>query len=348
VAKISTVDESTTADQHNTGKELLDEKLQLSKPSNDDAITGNDAATTNPTLINLLLEDDYTLERVALALMLSFLLSQPHREKIVGNKSLVSALIAIVQTESLVDLHYEAIELIAAFTSYALDSPSLLVELFTSVIERQTRLFQESSDNDRSTSSKQMTALAVAGMQNLFCAAINDDLKVKGIVASSNLFSFLVDSLYVGPKSRRLALTLADGLLFSNLTSLFLVANNETRDIGGKLLSTRHISSMLRFIMMASGAVSSIVLAVRNEGSDYFDAALEFCLIELSKVTNETSQMQMEKSLVSLIEEIEPSSGAFIHCLEQLSSEKLFGGASRVIAMKVLSALRCFMGSIII
>jgi hypothetical protein len=100
--------------------------------------------------------------------------------------------------------------------------------------------------------------------------------------------------------------------------------------------------------MMASGAVSTIVLAVRNEGSDYFDAALEFCLIELSKVTNETSQMQMEKSLVSLIEEIEPSSDAFIHCLEQLSSEKLFGGASRVIAMKVLSALRCFMGSIII
>jgi hypothetical protein len=93
--------------------------------------------------------------------------------------------------------------------------------------------------------------------------------------------------------------------------------------------------------MMASGADSRVVIPT-NEVSHYLDAAMEFCLLSLSYIFNETFQKKMEIPLNLLISDVESSQGVFMRCLEHLSSEKLCGGVSHVIAIKLLSEIRSF------
>jgi hypothetical protein len=284
-------------------------------------------------------EGDFSLGRAIFSLMLAFLPSKPHRSHL-ANDNLINAIIELVLEESATffDVQCDAVELIESFTKYSLHSRDLFATSLVSVIEKQTKVIQGTRDIHQLFVSKKIVSSAASGLQNLLCTAINDDLKVKAIAVSSDLFVYLVDSLFVGPKSKRLAVKLEDGMLVSNLTSLFLLANcnEELRHV---LLSSRHVSSMLRLIMMASGIDSSIVLA-SNEGSDYLDSAMEFCLISLSYMANESSQSKMENQLVELIQNVEHSPGAFVYSLEHLSSEKSFGGALRVIAMKLLTDIQ--------
>ena len=293
---------------------------------------------------NLLIDDDFTLERAALSLMHPFLASKAHREKVITNDQLVKAVIALAQKESpaIVDLRCDAMELTVALTRHVIQSSDSIAEFLISMIETQTKVLKGSRDMNELSSSKKIAALSVSGLQNLICIIIDDDLRNKAIHASSDLFVYLVDSLYVGPKSKR-AVSLSDGILLEHLTSLFLSTNgnSEARKI---LSSDHHISSMIRFIVMASGAESSFVLAT-GEGSDYFDAALELCILCLSYMANGLSPShrsmnpqtsQTEKPLVLLIKEVEPHPGVFSRCIEHLSDDKLFSGASRVAAKKLI------------
>ena len=290
----------------------------------------------------LLLDSDFSLEQAALSLMSSFISSKSHRQQIMNDQILIDAVVELAQADSslpsLLDVQCDAIDFLVCLTKYILHSPDLILEVLISVVEEQTQVLKGSRNTDQFCSSKKIAASAVSGLQNLFCTSINDDLRVKSILAGSEMFVYLVDSLYVGPKIHRLSLGLTDGILFSNVTSLFLLAsgNEKTQRV---LLSTRHVSSLIRLIMMTSGAVVNCVLAT-SEGSDHFDAAMEFSLLSLSYITNETCQIKMERPLnISTIQNIEPSPGAFLHCLKHLTSEKMFGGTSRIIAMKLLSDL---------
>eukprot|EP00956_Cyclotella_meneghiniana_P036330 scaffold124235_cov22-Cyclotella_meneghiniana.AAC.1 len=290
----------------------------------------------------LLLDSDFSLEQAALSLMSSFISSKSHRQQIMNDQILIDAVVELAQADSslpsLLDVQCDAIDFLVCLTKYILHSPDLILEVLISVVEEQTQVLKGSRNTNQYSKSKKIAASAVFGMQNLFCTPINDDLRVKSILAGSEMFVYLVDSLYVGPKIHRLSLGLTDGILFSNVTSLFLLAsgNEKTQRV---LLSTRHVSSLIRLIMMTSGAVVNCVLAT-SEGSDHFDAAMEFSLLSLSYITNETCQIKMERPLnISTIQNIEPSPGAFLHCLKHLTSEKMFGGTSRIIAMKLLSDL---------
>lgn len=290
----------------------------------------------------LLLDDDVSLEQAALSLMCSFISSKPHRQQIT-NQIFIDAVIELVQADSssLLYVQCDGLDLLVGLTKYILHSPELILEVLISVVKTQTEVLQGSRHTNQYHISKKLAATAISGLQNLFCTPINDDLRVKSILAGSEIFIYLVDSLYVGPKIHRLSLGMTDGILFSNVTSLFLLAsgNEKTRSI---LLSTRHVSSMIRLIMMTSGAVVNCVLAT-SEGSDHFDATMEFSLLCLSYITNETCQNMMERPLnISTIQDIEPSPGVFLHCLQHLTSEKMFGGTSRIIAMKLLSDMHHF------
>ena len=288
---------------------------------------------------DLLIGGDFTLERAAFSLMRSFLVSKVHLEKVIANDNLIEAIIALVQSESIVDFHfrYGAMELIVALTRHGIQSSESIAGFFIFVINTQTTVLRGSRNMNDLTSSKKLAALTVSGLQNLLCNGIDGDLSIKAMDASSNLFVYIVDSLYVGPKSKRLAVSPSDGILLANLASLFLSMNGNS--VARKILSSkRHISSTIRFIVMASGAESSFVLA-SGEGSDHIHAALELCLFYLSYAVNGLSQTA-EKPLVSLIQEVEPHPGVFLHCLEYLSDEKMFGGALRLVAMKLVIEIR--------
>jgi hypothetical protein len=299
-------------------------------------ICGTDVLT--PSTWETIVEGDFTLVRAVLSMILAYLPSKSHRSHLANDIS-INAIIALFQEDSAIciDFQFGAVELIESFTKYSLCEHAHIASSLVSVIGQQTEVLQNTREVQRLFMSKKIASSAASGLQNLF-TAINDDLKVKAIAVSSDLFVYIVDSLFVGPKSKRLAVSLEDGILVSRLTSFFLLAigSAEFRQV---LLSIRHLSSMLRFIMMTSGIDSSIVLA-SNEGSDYLDSAMELCLVSLSYMTNESFQSQMERPLSMLIEDVEPSPGAFMHSLEHLSSEKSFGGALRVVGMKLLSDIR--------
>lgn len=285
---------------------------------------------------SFIIEDDLSLEHTALSLMISFLSSKPHRATLINDCCLMDALIAVIQAESpaLVDFQYKSLKLLGSCANYTINCVCSVAELFISVIEHQKKVLQASRDLSRLSNSKRMTALAVSGLQAVFCTSIGDDLKVRSINACSGLFIYAVDSLYVGSRVQRNTLSLADGEMFCNLTSLFLLANgNAMTHI--TILSGRHVSSIFRFILMASGLDGTVGIT-KNEGAEYFDAAMEYSLLFLSYAMNEASQMLLGKSYALLIQEVEPSPGAFARCLEYISSGK-FGGASRLASRRLSS-----------
>eukprot|EP00804_Cyclotella_cryptica_P011755 CCRYP_011353-RA/>CCRYP_011353-RA protein AED:0.03 eAED:0.03 QI:203/0.6/0.66/1/0.8/0.66/6/0/2263 len=278
----------------------------------------------------LILEDDLSLERAALSLMATFLSSKPHRDILICNHWLMDAIIAAIRTESpvLIAFQSEALKFLRSSAIYTIDCARSVAELISK------KVLQVSRDMNRLSSSKRMAALAISGLQALFSAPIGDDLRLKSIDACSGLFIYAVDSLYVGSKVQRDTLSVADGELFCNLTSLFLLVNGNT-ETRNTILSSRHVSSILRLILMTSG-FDGIIGISKNEGAEYFDAAMEYSLLFLSFVMHEECQVLLEKSYALLIQEVEPSPGAFARCLDCISNGK-FGGVSRLAARHLSS-----------
>eukprot|EP00956_Cyclotella_meneghiniana_P020903 scaffold37461_cov21-Cyclotella_meneghiniana.AAC.1 len=148
----------------------------------------------------LLLDSDFSLEQSALSLMSSFISSKSHRQQITNDQYLIDAVVELVQADSslpsLLDVQCDAIDFLVCLTNYILHSPDLILEVLISVVEERTKVLKGSRNTDQYCSSKKIAASAVSGLQNLFCTSINDDLRVKSILAGSEMFVYLVDSLY--------------------------------------------------------------------------------------------------------------------------------------------------------
>ena len=136
-----------------------------------------------------------------------------------------------------------------------------------------------------------------------------------------------------------MAVSKTDGVLFSNLTSLSMLflGNGDTRKV---LSTTRHMSSLIRFIMMTSGVekMDFHVAFSSEDGEEYWQAAHTHCLQTLMFIVNEATEMHLEKSYSALITECEPTSNAFRACLKHIS-DKPHGGAPAVSARLLLMKL---------
>ena len=304
---------------------------------------GNDTAVkisqTSGRLLwgDLLAGDSHLLEKAALSLLSSSLSSKPQRAKLLAEGHFINSLLSVIRADaqSLDNFQCDALKVLSQCTIYTITQTVAIAELLVWVVRSQTKALQVSRNANERATSKSSLAFAVAGLQNLYCAAISDRLKVESLEASSDLFVYLVDSLFVGPKSQRSIISLKDCELLCNLISLCLlgIGNDETRKV---LVCGRHISSIVRFIIMSSQADDTIAIG-KCEGSEFFDAALQLCLLSLSYLAHEGSSEQLGP-ISSLIEEVEPSPGLFGRCLKHISSEK-FSGASRLAAGQILSKL---------
>merc|ERR1712029_491427 len=195
------------------------------------------------------------------------------------------------------------------------------------VVESHMRVIQISRDKRDQAGAKRLLTSAVAGQQNLFCYFMNTDEKIRSLKICVDLFVFLADSLYKGPKSRRLAAPMEDGVLFYHLLSLFVLSQGSNHLV----LSIGFTSSLIRFTMMTAG-VQSLgchihVPVAEGEGGNYWDAALSLCLLCLSFTMTESSQDKLGTSYMSLISDVEPSPKSFHLCSMHIADNK-FGAAS--------------------
>ena len=280
-----------------------------------------------------------SLEGASFALLQSFLLSKQHRAVIVNNHELTFSLAAAIRSSTDMNFKHDALELLSSFTMHYDKPEDDLMQLFCDVIETQTRSLQLSRDTQEQSNSKQLLGAVLLGLQNLFrsCQATKEQIKSLCIV--SDLFIFLSDTLFSGPRSRRKAVSKTDGVFFCHLTSLFLLflGNEDTREA---ISTTRHISSLIRFIMMTSGVESmDCHIAFSNkDGEEYWESAQLFSLQNLSYIVNEATQKHLGTSFAILIEECQPSSNSFRMCLQNISNKK-DGGPSKVSARQLLSKL---------
>ena len=287
----------------------------------------------------LLLKDDLTLERAALSLLQSFASSKPHLKLLMQSNGLIGGMINIIQLElpSLTSYQCVMLDLILLMTHHLNTSDINLTELFCSVVESRMRTVQVSRDKREQLGSKRLLALATSGLHNTFSSFMNVDEQVRSVKITSDLFVYLVDSLYKGPKSRRSAALVEDGQLFCNLSSFFVLSLG-SRSLMSLIRSTRFVSSLIRYIMMTSGGVESlnschIPYSAKNDGGEYWDGALSFCLYCLSEVIINCEEI----SGASLAAEVEPSPNSFQLCLIHVADTK--HGVSSVSAKQILAVL---------
>jgi hypothetical protein len=287
----------------------------------------------------LVTSDDASLEEASFALLQSFLRSKQHRDEIINNNEFKSALAAAIRSSTNMDFKRDALELLSSFTVHYCEPDQDLMQLFCDVIETQTRSLQLSRDKQEQASSKHLLGMVVLGLQNLCCCFQNAGDQTKPLRVVSDLFIFLSDTLFSGPKSRRTTVSKTDGVLFSNLTSLFLLflGNEDTR----KAISTaRHLSSLVRFVMMTSGVetMDCHIAFSNKEGEEYWEAAHTHCLQILTFIVNEATHVLLNTSFASLIEECQPPSNSFRMCVQHIS-DRANGGASTVSARLLLTKL---------
>jgi len=316
-------------------------RKQESEPSNDDSVE-NPVIPVPPKPENhwrvLVASDGTSLEEASFLLLQSFSRSKQHRDVIMNNREFTSALAAAIRSSTNMDFKLDALELLSSFTMHYCEPEEDLMKLFCDVIESQTRILQLSRDRQEQSSSKHLLGVVVLGVQNLMCYQNAGD-QVKPLHAATDLFIFLSETLFSGPKSRRTAVSKTEGILFSNLTSLFVLflGNEDTRKV---LSTTRCMSSLIRFVMMTSGVetMDCHIAFSNKEGEEYWEAAHAYCLQSLTYIVNEASQKHLGTSYAAMIKQCQPSSNAFRTCLQHIS-DRAHGGAPVVSARQLLIKL---------
>jgi len=275
----------------------------------------------------LLLKDDFTLEIAAFLLLLSFSSSKTHRDLLMQMETLIDDMTSVIQLQSptLSDFQCRALDLVVSFTLHLHKTDIKSTNLFCLVVESQTRVLQITRDKREQMGSKQLLVLAISGLRNTFSSFMGDEEKVRSLKIASDLFVFLVDSLYKGSKYQRSAASMKDGVLFYQLSSFFVLSIG-SESLMDSTLSVRFVSSSVRFIMMTSGVTSfacHIPIAVEGEREEYWNAALSHCLYCLSCNIAESSQDHLGISYSSLILDVEAQPNSFQFCLKHIANSKL-------------------------
>jgi len=290
---------------------------------------------------------DFALERDSLSLLLSFSSSKPHRDALMNTDAVINGMIDVIQLHSpdLADFQCHALGLLVSFTLHLHKPDVKLTEILCSVVESRTRVLQISRDNRLLHSTKEMLALAVSGMENMFCSFMDADEKLRSMQIASDLFVFLADSLFKGPKSRRLAASKTDGVIFYRLSSFFVLSLG-LESLRASILSIKFVSSSIRFIMMAAGLASfdCHIPITESEGGEYWNSALSHCLFWLSCNMVQLSQDYLGTSYDALVADVESSPRSFLFCLEHIADKK-FGDTSSIGAKQMLAKLELFAGT---
>jgi len=278
--------------------------------------------------------------------LLSFSSSKPHRHLLMKNKSLISDMTAAIQLQAatLVDFQCNALDLLVSFTHHLHEADSDLNRLFDSVIDSRTRVLQVTRDKREQLGSKRRLILALVGLQNIILGSFMDSEDIRrSMKLASDLFVFLADSLYKGPKSRRISASSMDGELFYQLSSFFVLSLGSPNDYSGTatILTVRFVSSLMRCIMMTAGVQSLdcyVPIIGSKEGGEYWNAALAHCLYCSSCNMVESAQdSHLGMSFAQVIADIESSPGAFQFCLNHIADTKL--GASSIAARQISARL---------
>ena len=289
----------------------------------------------------LLSNDDFTLERASFSLLQSFSSSKPHRDLLMKTETVINDMMSVIQLHSpaLTDFQCNALDLLVSLTLHLHKPDVKLTKLFCSVVESRTKVLQTSRDKRLLYSTKQLLVLAISGLENTFCAFMDADEKSRSLKVASNLFVFLADSLFKGPKSRRLAASMKDGVLFYHLSSFFVLSLG-SESLRTSILSIRFVSSLIRFIMMTAGLASfdCQIPITESEGGEHWKAALSHCLYCLSISMAQSSQDHLGISYAPLIGDTEASPKSFQLCLKHIADKKL-GGASSISAKQILAKL---------
>jgi len=254
----------------------------------------------------------------------------------IQSEILFNSMMGVIQVQSSALIGYQctSLELLLKLTQHLHKAgDGKLTQLFLSIIESRTRVVQVSRDRREQAGSKRLLALAISGLQNTFSSFMNSEEQSRSLKLSSDLFVFLVDSLYKGPRSRRTAASVEDGQLFYNLSSFFLLSLGSASSMMETLLSARFISSLMRYILMTAGVTTldcHVPFKLESEGGEYWEAALSYCLHCLSGMIGEIS-------FDSLVVEVESSPHAFQHCLKHIATTKL--GVSSISAKQIIEKI---------
>ena len=285
----------------------------------------------------LLLKDDLTLERASFSLLLTLSASKPHRDLMMQSVNLIDEMTSIIQLPN-ADRGFQcsALDLLVSFTPHLGKADKRLPHLFCSIVESRTRTLQISREKQEQMKSKQLIGLAIYGLQNLFCSFMDAEEKSRSMKSLSDLFVYLTDSLYKGPKSRRMAVSIEDGQLFYRLIS-FLVRSLGNQSLVASILSVKFVSSIVRFIMMTASVASfdrNIPISADVDAGEYWNAALSHCLFYLSCNMTQSSQEHLGMSYELLIPDVEASPLYFQFCLKHIAESKL--GAASASAKQIL------------
>jgi len=288
----------------------------------------------------LLLKDDFSLERVSFALLLSLSSSEPHRDMLMNKGTVLDDMIGVIQLHSpaLADFQCSALDLLVSLTLHLHEPEPKLIDLFCSVVNSLTKVLQVSKDKRLLYSTKQQLSLALSGIENIF-SLMDADERVRTLNVSSDLFIFLADSLYKGPKSRRLAATSKDGMLFYRLSSFFVLSLG-SESFKACILSVRFVSSLIRFIMMTAGLSSlECQIPIKNFEGGEWDAALLNSLTLFKCNMIQASQNHLGVTYASLIADTESSPKSFSSCLAHIVD---MNGAASMSAKQIMANLERF------
>jgi len=284
---------------------------------------------------------DFSLERDAFRLLQSLSSSKPHRDMLMNTEALVTGTIGVIQLNfpDLAHFQCDALNLLVSFTIHLQNPDRKLTKLLCAVVESRTRVLQISRDRRLLRSTKDMLALAISGLENVFRPFMDTDEKTRSMKLAADLFVFLADSLYKGPKSRRSSASTTDGVLFYRLSSFFVLSLG-SESLSASVLSTRFVSSSIRFVMMTAGLASfdCHIPIAEGEVGGYWNAALSHCLHCLSCIAVQSSQDRLGINFSSLIADAEASPESFRSCLEHVAENKAVG-ASSVSARQILAKI---------
>ena len=250
---------------------------------------------------------------------------------------------SVIQLQSPAHSGYQCLllDLLLSFTHLLQESDIKLTTLFCSVVETRTRVIQVSRDKRELLISKKILALSVSGLQNTYCSFMNDEEKSRSLKLTADLFVFLADSLYKGPRSRRVAASSEDGQLFCHLSSFFVLSLGYKGLMSTILVTDRVVSSFIRFIIMTAGVLTincCVPYTLGNDAGEQWEAALSYCLCCLSEIVVEISRNDdMKFSLGTLAAKVEPSTNSFQLCLNNITKTKL--GVSSLSAKQILNKM---------
>jgi hypothetical protein len=290
----------------------------------------------------LLLKDDLTLERAAFLLLLSLSTSQPHRDAMMQNINFVDNLTIMIENSSaVIGYRINALELLVSLTRHLSKKDDKLPPLLYVLVESQMKALQVTRDKREQIERKQLICMAIDGLQNLFGSFMDPNEQSRTMKITSDLFIYLTDSLYTGPKSKRVAVSIEDGHLFYQLSSFFIYSLGGAESVMTSILSVKFISSMIRYIMMTASVPSfdrniPIAADMKLAGGEYWNAALVHCLFYISCNMTQSSQEHIKMSYEQLIADVEPSPMYFQFCLEHITKEKV---VASVAARQILANL---------